>query len=165
MDPFDKKIETQLQAPRWTFLSIVGVALAAAIAIDFLFAVLHPLPPRTITMATGPEGSSYAYFGKRYKELLAKDGITLILVPTAGGVENLARLHDPHSGVQIGFVEGGVAPETDEGNLASLGTLSYEPMWFFSRGVSTDRGLIALRGKRVSIGPRAVTREPSCLSF
>ena len=131
---------------------LVSLALIM-IAIVWFFSSIHPLPPRTITLATGEEGSSYAWWGKRYKQLLAKEGINLVLRPTAGGVENLKLLRDPKSGVQAGFVEGGVASDTDSPALVSLGTLGYEPMWFFSRKAATDRGLFTLHGKRVSVGP------------
>jgi hypothetical protein len=46
-----------------------------------------------------------------------------------------------------------VASDADSPALLSLGTLGYEPVWFFSRKVATDRGLFAFRRKRVSIGP------------
>ena len=135
-------------------LRIILISLTLlVIGIVWLISVTHPLPPHTITMATGPEGSTYAYWGKRYKILLAKEGIDLVLKPTAGGVENLNLLRDPKSGIQLGFVEGGVAADTDSPALVSLGTLGYEPVWFFSRKIVTDRILFALQGKRVSVGP------------
>ncbi len=139
--------------PRKIVKTVIIFALVIIAAIFWLFSAIHPLPPRTITMATGPEGSSYAWWGKHYKILLAKEGIDLILRPTAGGVENLKLLRDSHSGVQLGFVEGGVASDTDSPALVSLGTLGYEPVWFFSRKVTSDLGLFAFRGKRVSVGP------------
>ena len=139
--------------PRKTAIILFGLIGVLFIAIVWLFSALHPLPPHTITLATGPEGSSYAYWGKKYKILLAKDGIDLILRPTAGGVENLKLQRDPKSGVQLGFVEGGVASDTDSPALFSLGTLGYEPVWVFSHKVGTDRILYALKGKRVALGP------------
>jgi TRAP-type uncharacterized transport system substrate-binding protein len=39
--------------------------------------------------------------------LLARTGVELRLVATAGSVENLALLRDPHSGVNIALVQGG----------------------------------------------------------
>ncbi len=134
-----------------TIIVIATVIILAGIV--WLCSLLHPLPPHTVTMATGPEGSSYNYYGKRYQQLMEKEGIKVILVPTAGGVENLAKLRDPKSGVEIGLVEGGIAAETDSPELVSLGTICYEPMWLFSRKPSTDRVLFALEGKRVSVGP------------
>jgi TRAP-type uncharacterized transport system substrate-binding protein len=145
-------------------LWFIGGGLLLAAALVWGLARLHPLPPQTLTLACGPEGSSYQVFGKRYQALLAKQGIQLRLVTTQGGVENLARLNEPGSGVDLGFVEGGLTAETDEPSLVSLGTIGYAPIWFFSRHIATDRGLFALKGKRVSVGPlgsssRAVVAE------
>ena len=131
---------------------LAGGLLAFALIV-WLVSLLHPLPPRRITLATGPDGSSYAYYGKRYKILLAKEGIEVDLKPTAGGLENLQLLRDPHSGVEAGFVEGGVASDADSPALLSLGTLGYEPVWLFTHLPVTDRALFSLRGKRVAVGP------------
>lgn len=133
-------------------LGVAGIALALLLGL-WLLDRIHPLPPREMTLACGPQGSAYEVFGKRYQKLLAKQGIQLHLRTTAGGVENLALLNKPDSGVDLGFVEGGIAPETDDGALASLGTLGYEPIWIFSRRIATDRQLPLLKGKRVSVGP------------
>jgi len=126
---------------------------AAFVAAVWAITVMHPLPPHAITLACGPEGSSYEVFGKRYKKLLAKQGIELHLVATAGGVDNLSRLHDPRSGVQAGFVIGGATEESESEDLLSLGTVTYEPVWLFTRNFTAERGLFSLRGKRVSVGP------------
>jgi len=154
----------KMPMPRKTLAAIVAATVLLLGLIVWLLSVLHPLPPSTITLACGPEGSSYEVFGKRYQKLLAKQGIKVRLINTAGGVQNLALLSKPDSGVQLGFVEGGIAAESDDADLASLGTLCYEPIWFFTRQVATDRGLFALKGKRVSVGPdgsdsRAVLNE------
>ena len=66
-----------------------------------------PFPPRTVTMVTGPPGSAYDQLGARYQEVLRRAGIDLRVIRTAGGVENLARLQGPASGVQVGFLESG----------------------------------------------------------
>lgn len=78
--------------------SIVIAATAAAIACVFL-AMLWTLPPRSIVMATGPEGGEYYQLGQRYRAKLAKDGVEVRLVPTAGSVDNLAMLRDPTQGL------------------------------------------------------------------
>lgn len=133
-------------------LFLTGGALLLALIV-YLVSLLHPLPPRRIVLATGPVGSSYEYFGKRYKIALAKEGIEVDLKATNGGLDNLKLLRDPHSGVQAGFVEGGVATEEDSPALLSLGTLVYEPVWLFTHKPVTDRALFALRGKKVAVGP------------
>jgi TRAP-type uncharacterized transport system substrate-binding protein len=135
---------------------IAGGALLIVAIVWALF-ILHPLPPRTLTLACGPQGSAFETYGKRYQAQLAKQGIRVRLLNTQGGVENLALLSKPGSGVDLGFVEGGLAQETDEPDLVSLGTIGYAPIWFFSRHIATDRGLFALKGQRVSVGPEGST--------
>jgi TRAP transporter TAXI family solute receptor len=129
----------------------VAVFVVAAIWVAII--VLRPLPPRTVTMATGTEGGAYHEIGKRYRDILALHGITLFLIPTAGAVENLARLRDPRSGVDVSLVQGGLTSEKESPGLESLGTMFYEPLWFFHRGSLGDKGLEGLRGRRVSVGP------------
>ncbi len=111
-------------------------------------------------MATGPDGSVYAELGLRYQAVLAHDGIELRLVPTAGAVENLARLRDPGSGVGAGFVQAGTASPGDASALVSLGSLFFEPLWLFQRGRASVVDIRDLPGKRLSIGaPGSGTRE------
>ena len=131
-------------------LTACGLALAAVLGIVVL---ARSLPPRTLAMATGPEGSAYADLGARYREMLAHAGIDLRLVVTAGAVENLARLRELPSGASAGFVQAGTATANDAPHLVSLGTVFYEPLWIFCRGTPRGEGLEWLAGKRVSIGP------------
>jgi len=132
--------------------SIVLSAIAAA-AIWWILAVLAPLPPRTVVMATGPQGGAYAEWGARYRDILAREGFNLRLLPTAGAVENLRLLGDPQSGVSVAFVQGGTMTADESLDLNSLGTVSYEPLWFFCQGMPQGMTLGDLRGKRLSIGP------------
>ena len=67
-------------------------------------------------------------------------------------MDNLARLRDPKSGVAAGFIQGGTVTKEEAAGLDSLGTVFYEPLWFFYRSGIGD-GMQALRGRRVSIGP------------
>ncbi len=62
-------------------------------------------------MTTGAPGGSYDQFGKRYKAIFAKAGVELQLMSSSGAVENLKRLNNPHSGVNIGFVQSGLTNE------------------------------------------------------
>ena len=133
-------------------LLVVAVALLVA-SVWWAFRAWQPGPPRTVVMATGPAGSAYAEFGARYHAILARSGVDLRLLPTAGALDNLARLRDAASGVSVAFVQAGTATARDADVLASLGTVFYEPLWLFHRGLEEGRGFDAFRGKRVSIGP------------
>jgi len=91
------------------------------------------MPQQTVAMATYPEGSLNAELGKRYREILARDGIDLRLEQSAGAVEAIARLKDSKSETGIALIPGGLTTEQDSPQLVSLGTLFYQPLWIFSR--------------------------------
>ena len=138
---------------RWTLLLPLLTAAIVIAAIWYTTSALSPLPPHTVTMATGPDGGAYQDVGKRYQELLARHGITLNLLPTAGALENLALLRNPRSGIGIALLQGGITNQKESPDLAALGTVFYEPLWLFHRGALQGRDLEALRGRRISIGP------------
>ena len=130
--------------------------LATAATIAILLAagafVWESLPPRTIVMATGAEGSANYELGIGYREALAREGVRLQLQPTTGSLENLRLLRDSQSGVSVGFIQGGTTSKKAAPELESLGTIFYEPLWLFRRAEIPD-GVRELRGRRVSIGP------------
>lgn len=135
------------------FLISTAVVLATALSIALVLALLGPAPPRTVIMATGPEGSAYQEFGERYRALLQRHGVELKLVTTDGSVDNVQRMRDARSGVSVGFVQGGVTTEREAPELVSLGTIFYEPVWVFTRGPPRARKADMLKGLRVSVGP------------
>lgn len=134
-------------------IAVLAVAVLIVAVLWYVIAALRPIPPRTVTMATGPEGGAYYEVGKLYRELLAHQGIELQLLPTAGSVENLARLRDPRSNVQVSFLQSGTTRVKESPGLESLGTVFYEPLWFFYRTEYRAKGIQGLRGKKISIGP------------
>jgi TRAP transporter TAXI family solute receptor len=132
---------------------VIGLLVAA-------YWYLKPQPPKHVTLATGPTGSAYAEFGKRYAAALKASGITVELKPTSGASENLELLRK--GGADVGFVRGGSAdPVADEeAGLSSLGSLFFEPIWLFYRADSalkvdkktgTLTSLTQLRGLRVNV--------------
>src|SRR5215471_12657259 len=134
----------------WPAITIT--VTAAAIGCTALV-MLGNMPPHRIVMATGPEGSAYYEDGKRYRAGLAKAGVEVQLVSTAGSVETVALLRDPHSGVSVGMIQGGVVGAANTAGLDSLGTVAYEPLWWFHRPENQGVGADGLRGRKVVIGP------------
>jgi TRAP-type uncharacterized transport system substrate-binding protein len=134
----------------WPTITII---VTAAVIVVAAVIMLLGLPPSTIVMATGPEGGAYHEIGKRYRAELARSGVEVKLVPTAGSRENLALLRDPRSGVSVALMQGGIIGPDDSSGLESLGTIFYEPLWLFHRRELQVDGLEALRGRKVSIGP------------
>jgi TRAP-type uncharacterized transport system substrate-binding protein len=72
----------------------VWAPLALIVAAGFLLAYRYvgAPPPRVIRIATGAENGAYHAFAQQYAQLLAGDGITLEVIPTAGTVDNLELL-------------------------------------------------------------------------
>jgi len=140
--------------PRF-FRTRTGVALlmgTAAILLWAIFAALRPFPGRHLAIATGPPGDTYARIAQSYREILARNGVQLRLVPTNGAVDNVRLLSDPHSGIDVGFVQVGLE-QSPPRNLVSLGTLFYEPVWLFCRCSNLGVFLREHSSLRISIGP------------
>jgi TRAP transporter TAXI family solute receptor len=139
--------------PRAAAIIFIPVLLIIVLVCWASYRFLLPVPPRTLTMTTGTEGGSFVIFGERYRQILARDGVHLKLLPSTGAVDNLRRLKDESRSVDTGFVQDGMGKTEEPSNLESLGSIFYTPLWVFYRGDETIDDLSQLRGKRVSIGP------------
>jgi len=53
----------------------------------------------------------------------------------------------------VGFLQSGVTNGKESPDLESLGTVFYEPLWFFYRSAFRGKGIQSLRGRKISIGP------------
>jgi TRAP-type uncharacterized transport system substrate-binding protein len=135
---------------RWPAITIAVTTAAIAGA---AIVMLRSMPPHQIVMVTGPEGDAYYEVGKRYRAALAKANVEVHLVPTAGSVENLAMLRDPHSDASVALIQGGIPGAGDTSGLESLGTVFYEPLWWFHKRDIRGEGIDAVRGQKISIGP------------
>ncbi|MEK9951802.1 MAG: TAXI family TRAP transporter solute-binding subunit [Curvibacter sp.] len=113
---------------------------------------LDPMPPRRVTLATGPAQSAYDEWGKRYAQVLAQQGIEVVLRPSQGSAENLALLRQGE--VDLGFVQGGSGNPDEDEDLSALGNLFVEPLWIFYRSAAAPRlgALRDLQGLRVNVG-------------
>ena len=145
--------------PRFTAVSFWALAqtlapilLIAALAIWAALHFVQSAPPRTITISTGPSGSAFDTMAARYAKILARSGITLKLVQSAGSIENLARLSDHKSKVDIALVQSGLAQD-DQSDLVSLGGMFYQPVTIFYRSQKPLSRLSDFRGQRIAIGP------------
>lgn len=120
----------------------------------FAYKLVNPFPPSQVTFSTGQENSAYAAFGKRYAEMLDKYGIKVALEPSQGAQENLQRLKDENSNIDIAFVQSGSVEQGDaeKYGLVSLGTLFTEPVWLFYRANLDLNRLTQLKGLRVNVG-------------
>lgn len=112
-----------------------------------------PAPPKKITIAAGSRGGAYEFYARKYRDALARHGVTVDIRPTDGSVENLRLLQDPASGVVAGFVQGGVSNSTHAPDIESLGRINYLAFFIFSLVGETFTELTELKGKRIAIGP------------
>ena len=102
------------------FLPAIGLTI-----IKFVVAYqwVNPAPPKQISIACGPKESADFMFAKAYREIMAREGVTLNLKTTAGSVENLTLLEAENDGVDVAFILGGLKSLAQKGDLESLGSL------------------------------------------
>ena len=138
------------------FLVAAGpVAVSVLITCVLAYWLVDPSPPSTITLSTGQENSAYEAFGKQYAAVLSKFGIKVRLMPSLGSEDNLQRLKNSASNVDIAFVQSGSAEreEAERKGLVSLGSLFTEPVWLFFRSRRNITQLNQLRGLKINVGP------------
>ncbi len=135
----------------WT----VGLVAVVCLAV-FLF--FNSAAPTTLTIAGGEEGSIFQKNALKYKKALAREGVTLTILPSNGSIDNLNKLADKRVNVDIGFVQSGVAENIKVDKLMSLGSVAYQPMIIFYRGESKSF-ISDFAGQRLNIGePGSGTR-------
>jgi hypothetical protein len=132
-------------------VAITVLTSALTIVLLAIAYFIHSAPPTEISISTGPEGSIPHKNAMKYAKILGKNGVKLKVLTSKGSIENLQRLSDPKSHVDVGFVQGGVSNGEAE-NLISLGSVSYQPLMIFYRGKPLDF-LSQLAGKKIVIGP------------
>jgi len=116
----------------------------------FAYQFVEPAPPREITIATGGPSGAYYAFAKRYQDILARQGIKLNILQTAGSIENIALLSSGQA--DVAFVQGGTGNAAANPLLVSLGSLYFEPLWVFVRADLDVAKLSDLRGLKVAAG-------------
>ncbi|MFA6569184.1 MAG: TAXI family TRAP transporter solute-binding subunit [Victivallales bacterium] len=127
-------------------LVVVTIALAV-----FLF--INSAVPNTMTITSGTDGSIFRMTAEKYRKILAREGITLKILPSEGSTDNLKKLVNPKIQVDVGFVQGGEANDFDIGSLVSLGSVSYQPLIIFYRG-EPKKLLSDFKGERLDIGQK-----------
>ena len=157
-----KTLRYVLLALRDLLTSASPFVIAAAALLWLAYWWLDPMPPKKLTIATGPAQSAYAEFGQRYAKILQASGIEVELLPTEGSSANLDLLHRGQA--DAGFVQGGttsaLAQDEDAEALLTLGNLFVEPVWLFYRTDSARKvvpegqltSLTQLAHMRVNVG-------------
>lgn len=106
--------------------SIVGALVVVAFVVAIL-ALLHP--PRTLRMAAGPENGAYYQIALEYRRILARDGLDMEIVETAGSAENIRLLEE--RGVEVAIIQGGIT--TKDPGIEAIASIFFEPMIVLAR--------------------------------
>jgi TRAP-type uncharacterized transport system substrate-binding protein len=119
-----------------------------------------------IVMATG--STQYFELAESYRRDLERNGIAYEVQRRTEGSATLKALLEPNSGINAGFIKGGLvgsmqgrlATEKAKGRYAeftkllSVGRMFYEPIWVFTRGDLPITTLRDLKDKKILTGTR-----------
>lgn len=138
---------------------LIGFALSLA---AYLF--LNTAAPRTLTITSGPTGSSFQRNAERYQKILEREGVKLKILPSDGSSDNLHKLANARLDVDIGFVLGGETRDVKYDSLVSLGSVSFQPLMVFHTG-EPRKLLSEFKGKRLNIGPEGSGTQALALTL
>src|SRR3981081_290498 len=96
------------------FVQSVGPpVLVCAVLVWAALHFIRSAPPHTLTISSGPKGSSFDTIAQRYSKILARSGIQLKVIPSEGSLDNLNRIADPKSHIDIDLVQSGMTSTSD----------------------------------------------------
>jgi len=135
------------------FKTLILPVLLTLTAFFLAYQFVDPAPPKQVVFTTGSVDGAYDKFAQQFKDILAKQGIELVLKNSRGSVENIQRLQDGEA--VVGLVQGGTSSgDAKAGHLMTLGGLYNEPLWVFHRKEESLKKLASLKGKRLIVGAK-----------
>lgn len=133
----------------WLRAMLVPALLIAAAVATAVYA-LDLIPPKSLTFAAGRPGGGFHAMAERYRAILARDGVELIVLDTPGSVENAELLAAGEA--DAGFLQGGINPPPDAG-IEALAAVFLEPLWLFHTGALADpSNPLNWRDRRIAAG-------------
>ncbi len=141
-------------------VAIVVLSTAFLVIVVGLVAFVRSAPPSTLTISSGPEDSYFHKTALRYAKKLEKNGVKVNVLTSSGSLQNLERLADPNSHVDLAIVQGGINDKDFKvDSLMSLGSITNQPMMVFYRGKNLEL-LSELAGRKLAVGlPGSGTRK------
>lgn len=134
-------------------VAITVLSLALLILIAGLVAFVRSAPPSTLTISSGPQDSYFHKTALRYAKRLEKNGVKVEILTSNGSLQNLERLSDPKSKVDLAIVQGGLKDKDYKfEDMISLGSITNQPLMVFYRGKDIEL-LSELEGKTIAVGP------------
>jgi TRAP-type uncharacterized transport system substrate-binding protein len=149
------RLPLKITAVSWRDLAetLGPVLILSVLAILAALHFVRPAPPHTLTISSGPKGSTFETLAERYQKILARNGIELKIVESEGSLDNLNRLANADAGVDIALVQSGISAGSDTSDVVSLGSMFYQPLTIFYRSPRPLRRLSELSSQRIAIGP------------
>lgn len=109
---------------RW----VLGLFTVVAALVAIVVLARDLVPPKSMTLAAGGRDGGYWQIAERYRDSLARDGIAVTILETAGSGENALLL--AKGGADVALLQGGVtAPDGTE----ALAAIFREPLFIFAR--------------------------------
>src|SRR5580692_11695649 len=84
-------------------IRFIRFALLALVLAGVAFAVIRALPPRSVTIESGPVGGSYYDIALKYRDVLRKRGINVVVRPQPDSLQIINDVDRAGSDVDIGF--------------------------------------------------------------
>lgn len=137
---------------KYKFLTVtLPIILLIVGAFYFTAQFIQPSPKKEITIATGSKTGNYYKTALEYKRLLEQDKVKVNIITSAGSIENIKLLKENKA--DIAFIQNGTITNEEAGNIKSLASIYYEPLWVFYKndGYPIDY-IIQFITKKVSIG-------------
>ena len=128
----------------------LGPILIGLVALIVALRFVDPAPPKSIVFAAGQPGGAYHRTAIEYQDRLSEYDVEVIVLETAGSLDNLERLRI--DGADVALVQGGLANAEDVGSLRALGSVFLEPVWVFVRDDVEADDFGDLRNLRMAIG-------------
>src|SRR5512135_1515271 len=72
--------------------ALTAVVSILVVLVLGIFMFFYLAPPSTITITSGPEGSTFRRTAERYAKILQRNGVTLKILPSEGSGDNIQRL-------------------------------------------------------------------------
>ena len=133
-------------------VAIVVLSVAFLILVGGIVIFIRSAPPSTLTISSGPEDSYFHKTALRYAKKLEKNGVKVIVLTSNGSLQNLERLSDPKSNVDLALVQGGIKDKDYKlDQMISLGSITNQPLMVFYRGTKLEL-LSDLQGKKIAVG-------------
>jgi TRAP-type uncharacterized transport system substrate-binding protein len=145
--------------------ALSSIIFTSVVIIAGLFWFFHSAPPSTIIITSGDDGTAFRKNAEKYAKILARNGVTLKILPSEGSLENLGRLGNPAFKADVGFVQTGVAKGQNTDKLVSLGSISYAPLYIFYRSEKPIELLSQFAGKKIAIGEKGTGTQVLALAL